>query len=77
MQSAIREHEDPQPLEATLTLRELSAALDALSRIERKTQTVRASEEPVTDDTTEDPIEPFEDETDGKIARVSGHKALG
>jgi hypothetical protein len=77
VQSAIREHEDPQPLEATMTLRELSAALDALSRIEHKTQTVRAPEERVADQAAEDEIEPFEDEKDGKIARVSDHKAVG
>jgi hypothetical protein len=77
VQSAIREDEDPQPLEATLTLRELSAALDALGRIERKTEAIRTPEQPKPENPSEADAEPVHDDSDGKIARVGDKKAAG
>ncbi len=77
VQSAIREHEDPQPLEATLTLRELSAALDALSRIERKARAARESEESMVEDPPQADADLVAGDTNGKIARVGDKKAVG
>lgn len=41
VQTAIREYEDPLPIEETMTLREMEAALDALARIEKKSHYAR------------------------------------
>jgi hypothetical protein len=70
--NAIREREELQPLEATMTLQELSAALDALDRIEhRKTPAPQAPAVPA----AEAEVLAINETPDKKIARVGEKKA--